>query len=31
MSEWVEIKIKDYYKDAVGEAEYTYVSKELPV
>lgn len=29
MSEWVEIKIKDYYKDAVGEAEYTYVSKEV--
>lgn len=29
MSEWVEIRIKDYYKDAVGESEYTYVSKEV--
>lgn len=29
MSEWIEIRIKDFYKDAVGEAEYAYVSREV--
>lgn len=27
MSEW--IRIKDFYKDTVGETEYTYVSHEV--
>lgn len=27
MSEW--IRIKDFYKNAVGEEEYAYVSKEV--
>ena len=25
MSEWIRIRVKDFYKDAVGELEYTYV------
>ncbi len=29
MSEWIKIRIKDFYKDAVGESEYTYVSHEV--
>ena len=29
MSEWIRIRIKDFYKDAIGEAEYTYVTKEV--
>lgn len=29
MSEWIRIKIKDFYKDAVGETEFTYVSHEV--
>ena len=29
MSEWIKIRIKDFYKDAVGETEYTYVSHEV--
>lgn len=29
MSEWIRIRIKDFYKDAIGETEYTYVSKEV--
>ena len=29
MSEWIRIRIKDFYKDAVGETEYTYVSHEV--
>lgn len=29
MSEWIRIKIKDFYKDAVGETEFTYVSNEV--
>lgn len=29
MSEWIRIRIKDFYKDAIGEMEYTYVSKEV--
>lgn len=26
MSEWIRIRVKDFYKDAVGEREYTYVT-----
>ncbi|MDE7204376.1 MAG: sigma-70 family RNA polymerase sigma factor, partial [Lachnospiraceae bacterium] len=29
MSEWIKIRIKDFYKDAVGGSEYTYVSHEV--
>ena len=29
MSEWIRIRIKDFYKDTVGETEYTYVSHEV--
>lgn len=29
MSEWIRIRIKDFYKNAVGETEYAYVSKEV--
>lgn len=29
MSEWIRIRVKDFYKDAVGETEYTYVSREV--
>lgn len=29
MSEWIKIRLKDFYKDAVGETEYTYVTREV--
>ena len=29
MSEWIKIRVKDFYKDAVGETEYTYVTREV--
>ena len=29
MSEWRKIRIQDYYKEAVGEEEYTYVTPEV--
>lgn len=29
MSEWIRIRVKDFYKDAIGESEYTYVTKEV--
>lgn len=29
MSEWIQIRVKDFYKDAIGETEYTYVTKEV--
>lgn len=29
MSEWRKIRIQDYYKEAVGDAEYTYVTLEV--
>lgn len=29
MSEWIRIRVKDFYKDAIGEMEYTYVTKEV--
>ena len=29
MSEWIRIKVSDFYPNAVGENEYTYVSKEV--
>lgn len=29
MSEWKKIRIQDYYKEAVGDAEYTYVTPEV--
>ena len=29
MSEWIKIRVKDFYKDAVGELEYTYVTREV--
>lgn len=29
MSGWIRIRIKDFYKNAVGEEEYAYVSKEV--
>lgn len=29
MSEWIRIRIKDFYKNAVGEKEYAYVTKEV--
>ena len=28
MSEWIRIRVKDFYKDAVGELEYTYVTRD---
>lgn len=29
MSEWIRIRVKDFYKDAIGETEYTYVTNEV--
>ena len=29
MSEWIRIRVKDFYKYAIGETEYTYVTKEV--
>ena len=29
MSEWIRIRVKDFYKDAVGELEQTYVTREV--
>lgn len=29
MSEWIKIRVKDFYKDAIGETEYTYVTREV--
>lgn len=29
MPEWIRIKISDYYTNAIGEQEYTYVSPEV--
>ena len=29
MPEWIRIRVKDFYKDAIGETEYTYVTKEV--
>ncbi len=29
MSEWIQIRVKDFYSDAIGETEYTYVTKEV--
>lgn len=29
MSEWIKIRVKDFYKDAVGGTEYTYVTREV--
>lgn len=29
MSEWRKIRIQDYYREAVGDVEYTYVSPEV--
>ena len=29
MSEWIRIRVKDFYKDAIGEMEYTYVTPEV--
>ena len=29
MSEWIRIRVKDFYTDAIGETEYTYVIKEV--
>ena len=29
MPEWIRIKISDFYYNAVGESEYTYVSPEV--
>ena len=29
MSKKIRIRIKDFYKDAIGEIEYTYVSEEV--
>lgn len=29
MSEWIRIRVNDFYKDAIGETEYTYVTKEV--
>ena len=29
MSEWIRIRVKDFYKDAVGELDYTYVTREV--
>ena len=29
MSEWIRIRVKDFYTDAIGETDYTYVTKEV--
>lgn len=29
MSEWIRMRVKDFYKDAIGETEYTYVTREV--
>ncbi len=29
MSEWRKIRVQDYYREAVGDAEYTYVTPEV--
>ena len=29
MSEWIRIRVKDFYQDAIGETEYTYVTREV--
>lgn len=29
MSKWIKIRVKDFYKDAIGETEYTYVTPEV--
>lgn len=29
MSEWIRIRVKDFYKDAIGEMEYIYVTKAV--
>lgn len=29
MSEWIRIRVKDFYTDAIGETEYTNVTKEV--
>ena len=29
MSEWIRIRGKEFYTDAIGETEYTYVTKEV--
>ena len=29
MSEWIRIRVNDFYKDAVGETEYTYVTEDV--
>ena len=29
MLEWIRIRVKDFYKDAIGETEYTYVTREV--
>lgn len=29
MSEWIRIRVKDFYNDAIGGTEYTYVTKEV--
>ena len=29
MSEWIRIRVKDFYTDAIGQTEYTYVTKEV--
>ncbi len=29
MSEGIRIRVKDFYKDAIGETEYTYVTREV--
>ena len=29
MSEWIRIRVKYFYKDAIGETEYTYVTEEV--
>lgn len=29
MSKWIKIRIRDFYKDAIGETEYAYVSSEV--
>lgn len=27
--EWIKIRVSDFYRDAIGETEYTYVSREV--
>lgn len=29
MSKWIKIRVKDFYKDAIGEPEYVYVTKDV--